>query len=136
MPFVVDASVALSWYLDDEGDPYVDEVLDLMREDRAVVPAIWPLEIANALLAAERRGRLTPTDVTRIAELLLAYPIDVDDAQPSQTLGPVRDLARARNLSSYDAAYLDVAMREGLPLATLDSGLRRAAVALGVPLAG
>ena len=134
MPFVVDASVALAWQFEDEASEYADRVLERLREDRAAAPSIWPLEVANALLVAERRGRLSPAKVARAVELLLELPISIHDVAAELVLGAVLDLARAHGLSAYDAVYLELAMREGLPLATQDEALRAATQRVGVPL--
>jgi predicted nucleic acid-binding protein len=133
MSFVVDASIALAWHFEDEVSEYADRILDRLREDRAAAPSIWPLEVANALLVAERRGRLSPARVARAVELLLELPVSIHDTAADPALGPVLDLARTHGLSAYDAAYLELAMREGLPLATQDEALRAAAQRAGVP---
>lgn len=135
MPFVLDASLALTWYFEDEVSEYADLVLERLREDGALVPSLWPLEIANGLISAERRGRLSPAGVARAAELVLELPISVQEVPPGLALGAVIDIARAQVLSAYDAAYLELAMREGVPLATRDDNLRAAADRVGVPLA-
>jgi predicted nucleic acid-binding protein len=134
MSFVVDASIALAWHFEDEVSEYADRILDRLREDRAAAPSIWPSEVANALLVAERRGRLSPARVARAVELLLELPVSIHDTAADLALGPVLDLARTHGLSAYDAAYLELAMREGLPLATQDEALRAAAQRVGVPL--
>lgn len=135
MPFVLDASLALAWYFEDEVSEYADLVLERLREDSALVPSLWPLEIANGLIAAERRSRLSPAGVARAAELVLELPISVQEVPPGPALGAVIDIARSQVLSAYDAAYLELAMREGVPLATRDDNLRAAADRVGVPLA-
>lgn len=134
MPFVLDASVAVSWHFEDEPSRYADRVLDMVVEDAAIVPSVWPLELANALLIGERRNRLTDAKVARAAALMLELPILVRDVSTIRAFGSILDLARAEGLSTYDAAYLDLAMREGLPLATQDEGLRAAAERVGVEL--
>jgi len=134
MPFVLDASLALAWHFEDEISEYADRVLDRLGEDPAVVPSLWALEIANALVVAERRGRLSPAGVARAAELFLEVPISIHEVAPQSALGPVLDLARTHGMTTYDAAYLELAMREGLPLATEDEALRAAAERVGVPL--
>lgn len=134
MPFILDASVTLAWCFQDEAQPYADQVLTLIEHDSARVPSIWPLEVANALCAAERRRRLTALDTIRVAEILRGLPISIAEVSLATAIGPVLELARAQQLSAYDAAYLDLAMREGLSLATLDTRLSEAAARLGVPL--
>jgi predicted nucleic acid-binding protein len=111
MPFVLDTSVAMAWGFEDEATPYADHVLELLHEDVAVVPAVWPLEIANVLCVGERRQRLRAADSVRFAELVGALPITVDNARLDRALGIVLDLARRYHLTSYDASYLELAMR-------------------------
>ena len=132
MNLVLDASVALSWAFEDEGSAYTEAVLRRLRTDEAVVPPVWPLEIANALAVAERRGRLTPARSARFSRLLLSLPIALEPAERGRGLEMTLHLARVRGLSAYDASYLDLAMRYGIPLATLDQRLRAAAEAEGV----
>jgi predicted nucleic acid-binding protein len=134
MPFVLDASVAVAWCFEDERDALGDAVLESLRDDSALVPAIWPFEVANALVVAERRGRLTRSDLTRFTQLLSSLPIDIDRRTAEGIFDSVLHTAQAQNLSVYDAAYVDLAMRSGLPIATLDERLRVASEALGVTL--
>ena len=134
MPFVIDASVTLAWYFEDEEHSYAHRVLGLLDGQGAVVPGIWCLEVANGLAVAERRGRLSTADVSRVVSLLLGLPITVEDTTASRALGPVLELAREQGLSAYDAGYLELAMREGLPLITQDADLREASARAGVPL--
>ncbi len=135
MPLVLDASVALPWHFEDETSEYAEHVLDRLETDAAIVPALWPLEMANGLTVAERRGRLSPAKLARAVELSLDLPVLVDEVSTHLALGPVLELARSQELSAYDAAYLELAMREGIPLATQDEDLRAAAGRVGVPLA-
>lgn len=134
MPFVLDASVALAWSFRDERNAYAHGILRRLKDDPALVPAVWMLEMANGLLVAERRGRFTAADVAQVFGALASLPIESSDLTLDQVMGPVLDLARAHGLSAYDAAYLELAMREGLPLATQDDALRVAAERAGVPL--
>ncbi len=134
--FVLDASVALRWFLDNPVPAYANRVKQLMLSGaRAVVPALWHLEMANGLVVAERRGILTGRDVDESLidlEQLSSHSVDSDTALISarQALA----VARPSGLSAYDAVYLDLARREQLPLATLDEGLRAAASQAGVRL--
>jgi predicted nucleic acid-binding protein len=134
MPFVLDASLALAWFFRDEQNAYAHRVLRRLGDDPAIVPDIWILEMVNGVLVAERRGRLTSADVARVSAELADLPIEPADVTLEQALGPVLDLARAEKLSAYDAAYLELAMREGLPLATQDAALQAAAGRVGVAL--
>ena len=130
MPLVVDASVTLAWCFGDEESPETESILDLLAEDTAVVPALWELEVANVLLLAERRGRLTEAQSARFMTLLQQLPILVDTASVDMTA--ILATGRRHGLTAYDAAYLVLAEHEGLPLATCDSRLRAAAKAVGV----
>jgi predicted nucleic acid-binding protein len=130
--FVIDASVAMAWCFEDEATPATEAVLDLLGNDHVVVPAIWPLEVANVLLVAERRGRLTEAQASRFLELLAQLPINVDTS-PTDMAGIVAT-GRRHTLSSYDAAYLHLAERLGATLATLDKPLAKAARKAGVQL--
>ena len=134
MAFVVDASVALAWCFEDEATPYAESVLDRLQQIEAVVPAIWPLEVANVLLTAERRQRLTEAQTVRLAQLLRGLPITIDTEGLTQALGSTLSLGREYGLSAYDTSYLELAMRQGLSLATQDAALRQAAARVGVPL--
>lgn len=135
MRMVLDASVALSWCFPDEAGEYSQRILEMQKSGGAVVPTIWPLEIANALIVAERKKRIEPSEAGRFISLLLELGFRVDAATSTQAFGDILSLARAHGLSAYDAAYLELAIREGLPLATSDDALKRAARKTGVALA-
>lgn len=134
--FVLDCSVTMAWCFDDESTPYTDSLQDQLGTLRAIVPTIWPLEVANAALVGERRKRLDEARSSRFFALLSGLPIIVDDGTSGKAFSDIAHLARAHNLSSYDAAYLELAIRRGLPLACLDGKLKAAAQAVGVPLYG
>ena len=136
MTFVLDASIALAWCFEDEASPLADGVLSRLEDEEAVAPSIWPLEVANGLRSAERRGRIDEREVPGVVRLLTTLPIEVVPNSLDQALGDVLSLARAAGLSTYDAAYLDLALRRGLPLATADEYLSQAAQASGVDLVG
>jgi len=125
--FVVDNSVVMSWCFNDEANKYGDAVLDRLAESTAIVPPIWPLEVVNVLLVAERRNRLKQVDSVRFITLLSQLPIVVEHEGPERKMKDLLSLGRANNLSSYDAAYLDLAMRNDCPIATLDKKLIEAA---------
>lgn len=132
MAFVLDASVAAAWCFEDEATPETDGILDLLAEQPAVTPMLWGLEVANILLVAERRRRLTASQADRFLRILAQLPIDHDPAPPD--LPFVVSVGRRHNLSAYDAAYLVLAERAGLALATTDAALQEAARNAGVPL--
>lgn len=132
--FVVDNSVVMSWCFKHEEDRYADAVLDRLSEAAAFVPSIWPLEVVNVLLAAERERRLNEADSVRFVTLLSQLPIMVEYERPERIMQDLLALARTNTLSSYDASYLNLAMRKGVPLATLDTRLREAAKKTQVPI--
>lgn len=134
--FVLDASVTVGWAFEDQTSPYTESVLEALSQGRAFVPVIWPLEVSNALLVAERRGRLTKADTTRYLSLLRQLPIEIEGEIPDRIFAEVLHLAREQGLSSYDASYLDLAMRLDLPLATQDADLQQAAGRCGVAIFG
>lgn len=129
---VIDASVALAWCFPDEASEYADAVLVALEGREVIVPAIWPVEVANALLVGERRKRIRKPEILRFSELLKGLKMFEDVLPVAETLNGVLPIARAYNLSAYDAAYLDVAVRHGALLATLDAALRKAARATGI----
>jgi len=134
--FVLDASVAVAWVAGTLVDPYAAAVQRYVTNGwRAIVPTLWPLEVANGLLMIERRRALTTADADRgllDLETFLASRAEVD--QTPSPMREVADLARMYRLTVYDAVYLGLAKRAGLPLATLDKGLRVAAAKAGVVL--
>ncbi len=129
---VLDCSVAVAWCFEDEASPETDAILERVRDEGALVPALWHLELGNVLVQTERRKRLTAADTTTRLELIADLPIVADDETPTRALREVLTLARAEGLTTYDAAYLELAMRKGLPLATKDPTLRDAAKRSGV----
>jgi predicted nucleic acid-binding protein len=131
---VIDASVALAWCFPDEASDYADAVLVVLEDQTVLVPAIWSVEITNALLVGERRKRIRQPEVRRFVELLKGLSV-VEDVLPfADTVSNILPLAREYDLSAYDAAYLDVAVRHAAPLATLDSALQKAGRAAGVKI--
>ena len=133
-PFVLDASVTLAWAFEDESNAYTDAVLEALAEAEAFVPLIWLLEVSNALLVAERRGRFTQAATSRFLALLQQLPITVLEEASEFMMREILNLAREHQLSTYDASYLYLAMRLGLALATQDEALRQAAARSGVPI--
>ena len=125
--FIIDNSVVMAWCFEDEINPYADAVLDRLSQSTAIVPSIWPLEVVNVLLVAERRKRLKQGDSVRFITLLSQLPIVVEHEWPERVMKDLLALGRANNLSSYDASYLDLAIRKDCPLATLDKKLIKAA---------
>ena len=130
MSIVVDASVTMAWCYEDEAAAAADEALERLRTDDAIVPPLWQQEVANVLLVAERRARISEAQAERFVSLLAQLPIRVD--VDVVDLGAVLGVGRRHGLSAYDAAYLLLAERHGVPLATLDEALATAAAAAGV----
>jgi predicted nucleic acid-binding protein len=130
--FVLDGSVTLAWFFEDETDAYAESIEDALARAKAYVPAIWWLEVANAVLVGERRGRTTEAKATAFLSLLQRLPIVADEETIARAWHETLISARAHGLSVYDASYLEVALRRGLPLATLDDKLKTAATAVGV----
>lgn len=135
MALVLDASIMLNWYFEDEGDEAERLIMDLSQA-KAVVPAHWAAEVANGILVGERRGRSKPGQVAGLHALLENFQVEVDAEGSEDALGRILPLARAHRLTVYDAIYLELAERRGLPLATLDEDLATAARSVGVEVLG
>jgi predicted nucleic acid-binding protein len=140
LTFVLDASVAVAFVLaEPEQAAAVELALGRLESERAVVPAIWQVEVGNALVFSRRRERISDQEFRRALEDLMALPIDVDPGASTTAFQGVVPLAQAHGLTVYDACYLELALRRSLPLATLDGsgrrqGLVRAAEAANVRL--
>lgn len=137
MSFVLDASVALLWLVPETnaaGVAYADAALEALKESQAMVPSLLALEVANVVAKVEFKGLVSEADSQRFITLLGRLNLVVDQATASQALGDTLNLARRYKLSAYDAAYLELALRKSLPLATLDAGLAKAARSAGVSL--
>ena len=131
---MLDASTALAWCFKDEDSTDADRAQHLLTDSWTLVPRIWHAEVANGLLAGERRKRIDWPDLERSVALLDTLDIRIDLTEIASRWMPLIQLARAHRLSLYDSIYLDLAMREHLPLATVDTALARAAEAAGVAL--
>jgi len=133
---VLDASLALAWYFQDEATPATDRILDRVAENGAVVPALWRLELANGLQVAVRRGRISTAyrdgSLADLTQMQIETDLETDLHAWSATLR----LAETHDLTLYDASYLELAQRRRLPLATLDREMRRAADKLGLAVLG
>jgi predicted nucleic acid-binding protein len=133
--FVLDCSATLPWVFADEASPAADALLDqLVQGERAWVPALWHLELGNVLLGAKRRNRIDQAGIEAFLSQLAVYDIAVDEQTMERAWQKTLDLALQHGLSTYDASYLELALRRGLPLATLDRQLIAAARASGVPV--
>jgi predicted nucleic acid-binding protein len=126
--FVLDASLTLTWVFGDEATAETDRLAERVRDHGAVAPSIWPLEVLNVLVGAERRGRMSEADLRDAVTALRALPVEVEASPGGRVWNDVVMLARQEKLTIYDASYLELALRRGLPLATLDKDLRAAAV--------
>jgi predicted nucleic acid-binding protein len=133
MAFVLDASITACWAFQDEDHPDARLAFHQMRSEEAVVPCLWWFEVRNILVVNERRRRIAESETAAFLLNLSRLRIRIDRA-PDE--GAVLRLARTHRLSVYDAAYLELAQREGLPLATLDADLKKAAAGEGVALTG
>src|SRR6516162_7886942 len=134
--FVVDCSMAMAWLFHDEATPKTTALLNRLAVDTALVPAWWFIEITNVLAMAERKGRIKPTESDAFIADLSKLGIERDDEAPDRAFTHLLGLCRRHRLTSYDAIYLDLAVRRNLPLATLDDALRKAAHKVGVRLLG
>jgi len=136
MAFVLDCSVTMAWVFPDEANESTNALRESLVKDNAVVPVLWPIEVGNVLLVATRRGRITEDDWPRIRDDLEALPIDIDLDSCDRVLDTVLPIANEHGLSVYDAMYLELALRFGLPLATLDQKLVAAGKKVGVEVLG
>lgn len=137
MSLVLDNSVAMLWLLPQSNPAGVElaqHVLTQMQAGGAVVPALWRIEAANVMAKSQRLDKITQAKAVAFVDLLEALEIKVDEHSVWQSLHETLNLARMTGLSAYDAAYLEVALRLRLPLATLDQALAKAAQSLGVAL--
>ncbi len=129
--FVLDASIALAWCFSDEQTEHTQGLLQSLETETAFVPALWTLEVGNILVSAERRKRITFADVNRFLELLGQLNIKIDNETADKGFHEILAYAYAQKLTTYDAAYLELAMRMGLPLASKDKQLCEVASRLG-----
>lgn len=134
MSFVLDASITLSWCFTDEKTALTDQLLERLSEEVVWVPNIWPLEITNILVSAERRKRILYADLMQFLELLNGLSIEIDEETSFKAFHEILFLAHSEKLTTYDAAYLELAMRKGFPLASKDLGLCEVAKRLGVQI--
>ena len=134
--FVVDCSVAMAWLFHDEATAKTRALLNRLATETVLVPAWWFIEITNVLAMAERKGRITPTQSDAFIADLSKLGIESDNEAPEHAFTHLLVLCRRHRLTSYDAIYLELAIRRSLPLATLDNDLRKTAKKLGVDLLG
>jgi len=134
--FIVDCSLTMAWCFVDETTLAASELLDRLAEESVLVPSLWFLEVANVLAMAEKRKRITAGASDRFLALLDTLEIEVDVEAHNRSFSDLIPLCRTHGITSYDAVYLDVAIRHRLPLASLDDDLRRSAKTLGIKLLG
>lgn len=134
--YVLDVSAALTWCFEDEPEMLGLPDPAVVETTRLWVPSLWPLELLNALLVAGRRGRLATEDALEFLELVFTLPLEVEAPPEAARYVGLLDLARTQSLSVYDATYLELAHRLGVPLATRDAALITAAQRLGVAVLG
>lgn len=134
MKFVLDASATMAWCFEDETTLASERILRELFVHEAVVPSLWPFEVANALNIALRSKRITPADGAQFLALLSSFPIETELLAWHKLIPSLLGLARQHRISGYDAAYLELALRQALPLATLDLNLKKVAAGLGVVL--
>jgi len=130
--FVLDYSITMAWCFEDEISKFSDHVLDQLERSTAIVPTIWPLEVANVLLIAERNKRITPIQSSSFVDALSTLPITIDPSTTTRAMHSIYVLAGKTKLTIYDAAYLELAIREKIPLASNDKDLLRAAKKLKI----
>lgn len=126
-PFVLDCSVAIAWLFEDETTPETEQLLERLKDTDAYVPSLWRLELGNILIQSEKRGRITAGELTSYLNLLATLPIITDTETDERAFREILVLSQTEALTTYDAAYLELAMRRGIPLATLDKTLARVA---------
>lgn len=132
--FVLDCSVTMAWCFEDECNDFTDEILESLASTTAIVPSIWPLEVANVLLQAKKNKRLTELQAASFVDALSSLPIIVDSSTTDRAMHSIFILAGQSNLSIYDASYLELALREKIPLITHDKELLKAAKKLKIDL--
>jgi len=129
---VVDTSIAVTWCFEDEATAGTDALFERIRDQGAIVPALWHLELANVLLQAERRGRIGTGEVAVRLDLISQLPIATDPGSTPRAWREILSLARVEGLTTYDATYLELALRQGATLLTKDRELAEAALRRGV----
>lgn len=134
--FIVDCSIAMTWLFNDEATPKTAALLGRLASETALVPAWWLIEVTNVIALAERKRRITPHQSAAFINDIGKLDIEIDGEGPARAFAQILPLCRTHQLTSYDAIYLDLAVRRELPLATLDQELRKAGRKLGVDLLG
>lgn len=134
MSIIADISVVLAWLFKEEQTTKALDVLRRVEKEGLLVPPLWWSELENGILMGERRGRKTPAETSAFLNLVRALPIRTDDTPRHRVSDDILDIGRRHNLTSYDAIYLELAVREGAPLATFDEAMRKCARGIGVKI--
>jgi predicted nucleic acid-binding protein len=134
MGIVLDASITLAWCFKDEATAETNKILTSLKNEPAHVPQLWSLEVGNLLISAERKKRISYADIAQFIGLLDKLNINVDNETHHKAFQDILSLAHSEKLTTYDAAYLELAMRRGFPLASKDNKLCEVALKLGVDL--
>ena len=132
--YVLDCSVTMAWLFTDETTPKILALRNQLKKTSAIVPELWPLEVANVLWVSEKKKRINHFQSSLFKKLLTQLPIVIDDKTKVYALGRILELAREFNITPYDASYLELSFRLGCPLATLDKTLIQAAKKSGIPI--
>lgn len=132
--YVLDCSLTMSWLFPDEESKATLDLREQLTQSNAIVPAIWPIEVGNILWSAEKKKRISPYQSTQFKNLLEQLPIEIDKKTSEIALGLILECAREYKITVYDACYLELALRIGTPLATLDKELAEAAQKAGIPI--
>lgn len=136
MQFILDASIALAWHFEDESSALADAIAERCLDERVIVPRHWHAEVTNGLLSGERRKRTAPDRVAFFLKRLALIDLVEDDMGGEEVFERILPLARAHKLTVYDALYLELAERQGVPLATLDTELAIAGRSVGIEILG
>lgn len=131
--FVLDCSLTMAWLFEDEGNQATDDILHQMKNRIAVVPTIWPLEVANVLLISQKHKRISAAKAAGFIDALADLPIIVDETTSSRAMHSIYTIAETNRLAIYDAAYLELAIREKIPLLSLEQDMVKAAKKMKVP---
>lgn len=132
--FVLDCSITMAWCFEDESNEFSDSILEHLENMSAVVPTIWPLEVANVLLLSKKHARINEVQSMSFIDALSNLPIIIDPSTTTRAMHSIYAMATQLNLTIYDASYLELAMREKIPLITLDKDLMKAAKKIQIPL--
>ncbi|OGT41278.1 MAG: hypothetical protein A3F42_07310 [Gammaproteobacteria bacterium RIFCSPHIGHO2_12_FULL_37_34] len=132
--FILDCSITMAWCFEDETSEYSEKILDALSENTAWVPALWSIEVANSLIVAERKKRISHIKAIAFKQHIDTFAIKIDDYLLTKPIELLLDLAKETGLTAYDATYLELAIRKNLPIATLDVELKKSSQKMGLSL--